>query len=340
MSAYAPFLPSPLSISSSSSPPPPSSDPMLPSSPTPKSAAERERRERDRPNSTNPRAAAYKSQLSTRRPPPPHASASSSSSNSSPTPFGSSPSALSTRTRRTAQENSRAARIQVLRRHSSRGLPLLGDTVRDEPGGWVDGEWEEFDDDEKVGLELEMRKARREFEWRQRKLDELASEQGFPLEEEEEPEPEDDMMTEPGEFTLEPPIPVLEVPVALTVVLHVPAEPPLDVLLEDEPPVHSVPDYSFAADEMGSSPLTGVDSGGNNGGDPTADDDLAAFDHALVSSPFCPACGATDSPLGGDANVGLRCTSGQGHRNGQPGCGWGIEMPVLAPLREAFAAHG
>lgn len=212
--------------------------------------------------------------------------------------------------------------------------------MRDEPGGWVDGEWEEFDDDEKVGLELEMRKARREFEWRQRKLDELASEQGFPLEEEEEPEPEDDMMTEPGEFTLEPPIPVLEVPVALTVVLHVPAEPPLDVLLEDEPPVHSVPDYSFAADEMGSSPLTGVDSGGNNGGDPTADDDLAAFDHALVSSPFCPACGATDSPLGGDANVGLRCTSGQGHRNGQPGCGWGIEMPVLAPLREAFAAHG
>ena len=73
--------------------------------------------------------------------------------------------------------------------------------MRDEPGGWVDGEWEEFDDDEKVGLELEMRKARREFEWRQRKLDELASEQGFPLEEE---EPEDDMMTEPGEFTLEP----------------------------------------------------------------------------------------------------------------------------------------
>lgn len=207
MSAYAPFLPSPLSISSSSSPPPPdpwqppSSDPMLPSSPTPKSAADRER-ERDRPNS-NPRAAAYKSQLSTRRPPP-HPSASSSSSNSSsPTPFGSSPSALSTRTRRAAQENSRAARMQVLRRYSSRGLPLLttGDGgVRDEPGGWVDGEWEEFDDDEKVGLELEMRKARREFEWRQRKLDELASEQGFLLEEEE-PEPEDDMMTEPGKFT-------------------------------------------------------------------------------------------------------------------------------------------
>ena len=214
MSAYAPFLPSPLSVSSSSSPPSPSSDPMLPSSPTPTSAADRER-ERERANA-NPRAAAYKSQLSTRRPPP-HPSASSSSSNSSsPTPFGSSPSALSTRTRRAAQENSRAARIQVLRRHSSRGLPLLttGDGgVWDEPGGWVDGEWEEFDDDEKVGLELEMRKARREFEWRQRKLDEQASEQGFPLEEE---EPEDDMMTEPGEFTLEPPRPVLEVPVALT----------------------------------------------------------------------------------------------------------------------------
>lgn len=117
--------------------------------------------------------------------------------------------------------------------------------------------------------------------------------------------------------------------------IHSPAEPPLDVLLEDEPPAHSLPDYyASAADETGSSPLTGVDSGGGH-----ADDDLAAFDHALVSSPFCPACGATDSPLGGDAKVGLRCTA-QGQRNGQPGCGWGIEMPVLAPLREAFAAHG
>lgn len=338
MSAYAPFLPSPLSISSSSSPPPqpPSSDPMLPSSPTPKSAPARTG-ERQR-TKDNPRAAAYKSQLSTRRPPP-HSSASSSSSSSSPTPFGSSPSALSNRTRRTAQENSRAARIQVLQRHSSRGLPLLttlggdvGGEVRDEPGGWVDGEWEEFDDDEKVGLELEMRKARREFEWRQRKLDELASEQGFPLEE----EPEDDMM-EPGKLILDLAIPALEVKCRPDRCAAIPAEPPLDVLLEDEPPLHSLPEhYASATEDIGSSPLAGVGSGGKEVGG-YAEDDLAAFDHALVSSPFCPACGATDSPLGGDANVGLRCT---GQRNGQPGCGWGIEMPVLAPLRQAFAAHG
>lgn len=65
-------------------------------------------------------------------------------------------------------------------------------------------------------------------------------------------------------------------------------------------------------------------------------DDLAAFDRALVASPFCPACGATDAPLGGDATVGLKCIG----KDGRQGCGWGIEMGSLAPLREAFAAHG
>ncbi|GAA5865118.1 hypothetical protein JCM3774_002136 [Rhodotorula dairenensis] len=335
--AYSPFAPSPLSVLSSSSaaassPPPPSSmhdgdndddapssDPMLPSSPTPKSASQRARtRLPSLPQPPAPRSASYKSQLSARRVPP---AASSSSSSSSPTPFGLSPTSLSTRTRRAAQENSRAARMQSLKRHSSRDVPLSGPVGADEPGGWVDGEWEEFDDDEKFRLELEMRKAKREFEWRQRRLDDLASEQGFPTEEDE--DAEDDNME---------------------------MEPPLDVLFDedDDPPVPS--STGLALPYLASAPSSDhndykvansrrdddVSSGELPRLPRPSSDDLAAFDRALVTSPFCPACGAANSPLGGDSTVGLRCMG----KDGQQGCGWGIEMNVLGPLREAFAAHG
>ncbi|GAA5984659.1 hypothetical protein JCM10908_003446 [Rhodotorula pacifica] len=342
---YSPFVPSPLSSSASasafSSPPPPqhplyamhhddetdalSSDPMLPSSPTPKSVSERAKPRLHAPPPPPGRAASYKSRVSTRRIYPGSANTTSSSS---PAMLSSSPTSLSSQTRRAAQENSRVARMQYLRRHSSRDVPLVGQFVGpDEPGGWVDGEWEEFDEEEKMRLELEMKKAKKEFEWRQRRLDELASEQGFlPEEEEEELTAEDQDMEE---------------------------EPPLDVLLDDDPPPPSpshfagipyVPDVDSApnAESTTSNPLSRhspAQASARASSAPSSspsNDDLAAFDAALISSPFCPACGATNSPLGGHSTVGLRCTGS----DGQSGCGWGIEMSVLAPLRAAFAAHG
>lgn len=227
---YSPAVPSPLSAPSPHAHPPAAltsdmdwaSDPALPSSPTPpghpQPSTSRARPPRTAAGADRPTL--FKSQRSSRRapsaaaaPPQPLFSPTSSSpvSASSKKPFPhSSSSSLSNQTRRFAQENARLSRANWVRKqrtahahsHSHSGSadpgtdpssssPPLHRPIADEPGGWVDGEWEEFDDEEIVRLELEMRRARREYEHRIRRMEELASEDGWLLAAEAEAETRD-----------------------------------------------------------------------------------------------------------------------------------------------------
>ncbi|KAL7342291.1 hypothetical protein BJY59DRAFT_594008 [Rhodotorula toruloides] len=204
-SAHAPLRPSRLNSSPSSSSLHPSSDGQPPSSPTTSSFY----------TAASARAGSYKGQASVRSASARGASASSSSrrtslgtgsharpagaASSSPT----SSSALALSTRRAAHENARqAARARLFppRSLGSTSLALLPD----EPGGFNrGGDWEEYDEDELMRLEIEMRKDRRRWEWEGKMKEEWAREEGLIVEE----EPEDAGMTEE-----EPPLDVHAAP--------------------------------------------------------------------------------------------------------------------------------
>ncbi|GAA5866135.1 hypothetical protein JCM8547_000609 [Rhodosporidiobolus lusitaniae] len=327
--SYTPHRPSNLSSSSSSpasSPHPhaPSSD--LPSSPTTSSFY--------------------------RTPQPPRTHKSRHSSRPSSSSFFPSSSSLSlslnTSARLAALSSAHVARSRAARASLSASRRDEEGTVgADEPGGWTaQGEWEEFDDEERARLEVEMMKARREWRWECKRREEEAEEEMGVLEEEENEE-------ESGE------------------------EPPLDILYEDLDPSLSLPSPSLFPPRLPSLPSAAgseslseppedsdMDGGGGEYGESQESQDSSAggsreewgeeekqerlreFDEALVGAQ-CPACGK--GRVGPNGQGGAACRVGepaggmgksrQEAAEGGQGCGWRIDSSVTGPLREAFAAH-
>ncbi|BGP27208.1 hypothetical protein Rt10032_c12g4770 [Rhodotorula toruloides] len=294
-SSYAPLRPSRLNSSPSSSSLHPSSDGQPPSSPTTSSFY----------TTACARAGSYKARESVRVARPADAGSSSPTSSS----------ALALSTRRAAHENARqAARAQLFppRSLGSTALSL----VPDEPGGFNrGGDWEEYDKDELMWLEIEMRKDRRRWEWEGRMKEEWAREEGLIVEE----EPEDAGMTE--------------------------EEPPLDVQYEDGLLTYSaLPSPTTFPPRLPSLASDPGDSASSAAASPTAEDfsmqsashpsypsahDRDAFELALRKVKACPACKA-EGKVRLSAEAGMRCGS----------CGWGIHPEVLRPLEEAFVSHG
>lgn len=133
------------------------------------------------------------------------------------------------------------------------------------------------------------------------------------------------------------------------------SDPPLDVLYDPDPDPDpdldpnpsSAPDSLMTASRPSAIPTTTT----NTATSPDLDVLLSEFDSALLASPFCPACGANPTPLRGDAHTGLWCGGGGGGTTNDAielggagavkgGCGWGIGIEGLRPLREAFVRHG
>ncbi|GAA5918525.1 hypothetical protein JCM5296_000190 [Sporobolomyces johnsonii] len=283
---HPPFVSSRLASSpSAASPHPSSSD--APSSPTTSSFYAST--SRSTPSANRPRL--YKSQASTR-------TASPSTSN----PL-----------RGAAHENSRLLRARGPRPSPGTARDLsTAVAAPDEPGGWsTRGDWEEFDDDEKELLEIEMIKARREWKWRQRLVEEQADEVRVDPDDE-----DDDGMHEDEQ---EPPLDVLsEVDYALP--SPHPSLPSLASSIHGSPSLDplSLPSPFSEPDTLDSPMYAPFE---------PSQEALQAFEQALLAS-TCPACG-TDGAIRGD-ETGARCA----------GCGWGIQADVLKPLEAAFATHG
>lgn len=208
----------------------------------------------------------------------------------------------------------------------------------DEPGGFNrGGDWEEYDEDELMRLEIEMRKDRRRWEWEGKMKEEWAREEGLIVEE----EPEDAGMTDEGTLRASS----TSHAARLTNVEFGTAEPPLDVQYEDGPLAYSaLPSPTVFPPRLPSLASDPGDSASSAALSPTSEDfpmesaplpslssadDRDAFEGALRATIACPACKA-EGGVSLSAEAGMRCGA----------CGWGINPEVLRPLAEAFIAHG
>ncbi|GAA5929315.1 hypothetical protein JCM1841_000803 [Sporobolomyces salmonicolor] len=302
---HPPFVSSRLASSrSAASPHPSSSD--APSSPTTSSFySSSTRGTASSLNSATTRPRLYKSQSSTRP---------SSARTGLVGPSSTSPSSASTSNplRGAAHENLRLLRARRPRPSVGTARDLSAAAgAPDEPGGWSPrGDWEEFDDDEKEELEIEMIKARREWKWRQRLAEEQADEVRV------DPDEEDDGMHEDEQ---EPPLDVLsEIDYALP--SPHPSLPSLASSIHGSPSLDplSLPSPFSEPDTLDSPMYASFE---------PSQEALQAFEQTLLAS-TCPACG-TDGAICGD-ETGAKCS----------GCGWGIQADVLTPLEAAFARHG
>ncbi|ORY88262.1 hypothetical protein BCR35DRAFT_324327 [Leucosporidium creatinivorum] len=227
----------------------------------------------------------------------------------------SSPTSLSTVHQNLRLASMRAARPPKTTRDLSLGEPVNPfEQGAYGAGGMRNGEWEEWTEEEVVGLELEGRKAKRE--WRARYLRGAPSSEGD-LEEEPELEEQEE----------EPPMDILydETDDPLLSLSHTISVPRLPSLASD-------PGSSSSVDDMDAD--MEVDSGDSQDSStptarppPTAES-IAVFEQALLGM-SCPSCRAAEGCIKGDEKLGARCQA----------CGWGIAMEVLRPLEAAFAGH-
>lgn len=193
------------------------------------------------------------------------------------------------------------------------------------PGGMRNGEWEEWTEDENVGLELEVLKARREWMQRWRVEEERRREEfdglGDLEEEGEEEEEEGASLMSLSRCDTE----------CLTSVADLEGpEPPPDLLYDEN-------DLLASALALPRLPSLASDPGNSSQAEDTdmeLDDDaevdpasIHAFEVALAET-ACPSCRAVKGCIEAK-DGGARCGS----------CGWGIALEVLKPLGEAFGSH-